>query len=1235
MRYCPTLNNNITNNYKTMMEEAPNATDHDDDSKRRASCYSYDLPNQEPNQDGDVSLIPPDILTIADIFNYDDDEDFAALLKVMTNISRKRRDERTAKERKWREMVRELKKSSEERRTRIEERNMRRKADIQRTTMMSMPLEQKSETPPYTDAALLTKAIKSKTPKVIKSKVGTSPLLSSKRVTNFDTNFDRDNPSLSNVISPPPSPKAIKLKQLSSSSAPPLPRNSNNMNGLYNNNFVTDNNNNFVTDNNNDFVTDKIVNFVTDKIVADNNNPSNASEASISPSASPQSIELPSVSYKVLSNQTDNNFKSPPSNALSPSLIDPNANFDRDNPSLLPLLLPASSNAPPLSSYRINNYKKSLNDNKSQPSSTNNNVNVSSLIEVTTIQPLSTEIIKSPLSTTKYSKIVNDKILSTTKYSKIVNDKILSTTKYSKIVNDKISSSSNVVSGSKLVANIKSPSFNIVSGSKPVANTKSPLSNERSPSSELKMESRLLSSKHVTNSDTNFDRDNPSLFKVLSPSPELTNNHQEIVKAPPPSSSPNDNILKRSSSNNTKMQDTKLQPSLNNTVIESSIKSLRSSSCKISSDRTPNIIKSPPSSSERVVNSDANILSHQTANNITPPSSELDTTFDRDNPAVLNALPQSSELKLASYNVLSYRNANNTTSPSSELSLLQSIKPSSVSYHILSDRSPLSSLERVTNPDANVDRDNPSLLPNVFSPSPELELSSLNDHVLSPGINGMYNNNFVTDKINNNFVTDKIVTDKIVTDTRFTSELPSIILPPSLVLNALPPSLELKSVSYKALLHRTASNITLPSPKFPLLQSFKSSSVSYNALPSLQSIRPQSIKPSFNNVTNTTTVLVTTSRTTRKANVVESIPGMIHTGTSTTEYNATDIHVEMPSTRSNISIAHETRVDIYESLIDKYTTTENQSSLNNKPRSKILITHENLTHFHTPQVIKYTEDPSMRPNISISHEGTHSKYAATENHVTKTRSTLSKISLAHEEATVVPKCSSTRSRTSIAHEETCKTSTGKPKVSELRSKILITHEIRGKPHTIKYKINMVLNEGIDTMQATSMEQSSTLIVNNSSFCSQYLQSVLKITNKDTNNNNNNNGAINIIMPLLLHPIRPIHPFIEYLQPEPEPPPLNSYFLLFLFLFIGKTKQKVVLFIFKSLTLIKHNNSETLSYINMKTVLTQHVWSSSSFSAPLTASKFLQIHINHTLLTHTKTNILLFIPEFRFCKCGEV
>jgi hypothetical protein len=65
-----------------MTEVAPYATDHDDDSKRIASSYSYDLPNQEPNQedkdDDDISFVPPDILTAVDaltmFFNEWEDE---------------------------------------------------------------------------------------------------------------------------------------------------------------------------------------------------------------------------------------------------------------------------------------------------------------------------------------------------------------------------------------------------------------------------------------------------------------------------------------------------------------------------------------------------------------------------------------------------------------------------------------------------------------------------------------------------------------------------------------------------------------------------------------------------------------------------------------------------------------------------------------------------------------------------------------------------------------------------------------------------------------------------------------------------------------------------------------------------------------------------------------------------------------------------------------------------------
>jgi hypothetical protein len=67
-----------------------------------------------------------------------------------------------------------------------------------------------------------------------------------------------------------------------------------------------------------------------------------------------------------------------------------------------------------------------------------------------------------------------------------------------------------------------------------------------------------------------------------------------------------------------------------------------------------------------------------------------------------------------------------------------------------------------------------------------------------------------------------------------------------------------------------------------------------------------------------------TSRTTRKVNVVKSIPGMICTG-STTEYEAT-------STRPNISITHE-------KARSKYDATEN-----------------------------HTETPSTQPNISVAHE---------------------------------------------------------------------------------------------------------------------------------------------------------------------------------------------------------------------------------------------------------------------------
>jgi hypothetical protein len=64
-----------------MTEDAPNATDHDEDGKRKASSHSYDLPNQEEDDndltmmdhedkddgdddDDDVSFVPPFLLDV-------------------------------------------------------------------------------------------------------------------------------------------------------------------------------------------------------------------------------------------------------------------------------------------------------------------------------------------------------------------------------------------------------------------------------------------------------------------------------------------------------------------------------------------------------------------------------------------------------------------------------------------------------------------------------------------------------------------------------------------------------------------------------------------------------------------------------------------------------------------------------------------------------------------------------------------------------------------------------------------------------------------------------------------------------------------------------------------------------------------------------------------------------------------------------------------------------------------
>jgi hypothetical protein len=306
------------------------------------------------------------------------------------------------------------------------------------------------------------------------------------------------------------------------------------------------------------------------------------------------------------------------------------------------------------------------------------------------------------------------------------------------------------------------------------------------------------------------------------------------------------------------------------------------------------------------------------------------------------------------------------------------------------------------------------------------------------------------------------------------------------------------------------------------------------------------------------------------------------------------------STRSNFSVAHD-KVDHDKPHIDrvttsmetnkgiikvKYTTTE-KSSWNDKLGSKFFNTHENLTHFHMPQVInqdtdrgkprtdrvtasmgmdkgiikvKYAttattkyEATSTRPNISVAHEeaSTATPKVLTSSELSSARPNTS---IAHEEArsTTIPQVlkslefSSTRPYISVTHEEASTAISNDvlklPELSSARSKISNAHESKYTGMNTKYAI-------------TATKQSSYVpnpisndnpINNNKSFCSQYLQTVLKITDNNNNNNNNNKHDTfnNIQLSLLWYAFIPIHPFIEYLQPEPEPPPLNSYFNFF-------------------------------------------------------------------------------------------
>jgi hypothetical protein len=211
--------------------------------------------------------------------------------------------------------------------------------------------------------------------------------------------------------------------------------------------------------------------------------------------------------------------------------------------------------------------------------------------------------------------------------------------------------------------------------------------------------------------------------------------------------------------------------------------------------------------------------------------------------------------------------------------------------------------------------------------------------------------------------------------------------------------------------------------------------------------------------------------------------------------------VNMVSTRSNISLAHETSA-VSKSLISKYDATEKHVSTgipikvlksceSAQTGSKLLITHENLTHFHMPQVIKNTDCDKPRIDRVTTSMGTDKgiikvKYATTTTTKHDTTSTRPNISVAHEEA-------------STATSKEFKSS----ELSSARWNFLNAHESKYTGMNTKYAI-------------TATEQSSYVpnpisndnpINNNKSFCSQYLQTVLKITG---NKNNNKHDTFNVI-----------------------------------------------------------------------------------------------------------------------------
>ena len=78
------------------------------------------------------------------------------------------------------------------------------------------------------------------------------------------------------------------------------------------------------------------------------------------------------------------------------------------------------------------------------------------------------------------------------------------------------------------------------------------------------------------------------------------------------------------------------------------------------------------------------------------------------------------------------------------------------------------------------------------------------------------------------------------------------------------------------------------------------------------------------------------------------------------KYTTTENHSRLDEPRSEISVAHETSVYIYKSLIYEYDTTENYVE-SSSTKSNISIAHEEASSTAIPNVLKSSELPSAGP----------------------------------------------------------------------------------------------------------------------------------------------------------------------------------------------------------------------------------------------------------------------------------